>query len=170
MTETPCDDDSTMNSAGLPLSCAATMNNSAFAAAGTNDFDAVEPVAARRAHRGGLQRGRIEQGVRLGDRHACLRHVLACELLQVRRLLIGAAPMGERRRDAGGRQDRQRESHVAVGQCLGHQHIGDRCAVRGDSVEVLGDVDRRDAEFGGLGDQVSADRWRPRRRRGLLGE
>ena len=38
VTETPCDDDSTMNSAGLPLSCAATMNNSAFAAAGTNDL------------------------------------------------------------------------------------------------------------------------------------
>jgi len=34
----PLVDDSTMNSAGLPLSWAATMNNSAFAAAGTSDL------------------------------------------------------------------------------------------------------------------------------------
>ena len=27
-------------------------------------------------------------------------------------------------------------------------------AVRGDAVEVLGDVDRGDAEFGGLGDEI----------------
>lgn len=38
VTDTPCDDDSTMKSAGFPFNCAATMNNSAFAAAGTNDF------------------------------------------------------------------------------------------------------------------------------------
>ena len=34
----PSLDDSTMNKAGLPLSCAATTNNSASAAAGTNDL------------------------------------------------------------------------------------------------------------------------------------
>ena len=38
LTVRPLVEDSTMNMAGLPLSCAATMNTSASAAAGTNDF------------------------------------------------------------------------------------------------------------------------------------
>ena len=57
---------------------------------GHQRLDAVEPVAARRAHRGGLQRGRVEQRVRFGDRHAGLRDVLAGELL------AGRWPAGRR--------------------------------------------------------------------------
>ena len=38
LTVRPCEDDSTMNNAGLPLSCAPMMNSSASAAAGTSDF------------------------------------------------------------------------------------------------------------------------------------
>ena len=38
LTVSPFDDDSTMNRAGLPFSCAPMMNNSASAAAGTNDL------------------------------------------------------------------------------------------------------------------------------------
>ena len=82
LTVRPSATDSTMNSAGLPFSWAATMNSSASAAAGTSDLTPVEPVAARGAHRGGLQRGRVEQRVRLGDRHAGLRDVLAGELVR----------------------------------------------------------------------------------------
>ena len=96
-------------------------------------------------------------------------HVLAGELRQVGGLLVGAAPVGQRRRDAAGREDRQRQSHVAVGESLGDEGIGDRAAVRGDPVEVLGDVDRGDAELGGLGDQVRRDRSRRRRRRARRG-
>ena len=130
---------------------------------GHQRLDAVEPVAARGAYRGGLQRGRVEQGVRFGDRDARLRDVLAGELGEVGGLLVGAAPVGQCRRDAAGGQDRQRQAHVAVGQGLGDECVGDRAAVRGDAVEVLGDVDRGDAEFGGLGDQVG------RVRRGVVG-
>ena len=163
LTVSPSDADSTMNSAGLPFSWAAMMNSSASAAAGTSDLTPGEPVAAGSAHRGGLQCGRIEQRVRLGDRHARLRDVLAGELAEVGGLLVGAAPVRQRRRDAAGRQDRQGQAHVAVGQGLGDECVGDRAAVRGDAVEVLGDVDRRDAELGGLGDQVG------RVGRGLVG-
>ncbi len=89
--------------------------------------------------------------MRLGDRHAGLRHVLAGEFAEIRGLLVGAAPpMCQCRGDAAGRQDRQGEAHVAVGQCLGHQCVGDRGALFGDAVEVLGDVDRGDTELGGL--------------------
>ncbi len=38
VTVRPFDDDSTMNRAGLPFNCAATMSNSASLAATTNDF------------------------------------------------------------------------------------------------------------------------------------
>ena len=130
---------------------------------GHQGLDAREPVAARSAHRGGLECGRIEQGVRLGDRDARLWDVLAGELAEVGGLLVGATPVRQRRRDAAGGQDRQGEAHVAVGKGLGDECVGHRAAVRGDAVEVLGDVDRRDAELGGLGDQVG------RVRRGLVG-
>ena len=62
--------------------------------------------------------------------------------------------MGERRRNAAGRQDRQRQTHVAVGERLGDERVGDRRAVRGDAVEILRDVDGGDAQLRGLGDQV----------------
>ena len=117
-------------------------------------LDAVESVAARGADRGGLQRGRVEQRLRLGDGQAGLRDVLAGELLEVGRLLTGAAPVGECGGDAGRRQDRQRQPHVAVGQRLGDQHVGHAGALRGDAVEVLGNVDRGDPQLGGLLDQV----------------
>ena len=93
---------------------------------GHQRLDAGQPVAARRAYRRGLQRGRVEQRVRFGDRDARLRDVLAGELGEVGGLLIGAAPMGQRRRDAAGRQDRQGQAHVAVGQSLGDERVGHR--------------------------------------------
>ena len=69
-----------MNSAGLPLSCGGDDEQLGVGGGGHQRLDAVEPIAARGAHRGGLQRGRIEQRVRFGDRHARLRDVLAGEL------------------------------------------------------------------------------------------
>ena len=92
--------------------------------------------------------------MRFGDRHAGLRHVVAREVVEIGGLLVGAAPVRQCRRDTAGSQDRQRQTHVAVGQRLGHQGVGDRGAVLGDTVEILGDVDRGDPEFGGLGDQI----------------
>ena len=92
--------------------------------------------------------------MRFGDHDARLRDVLAGELGQVGGLLAGTAPVGEGRRDATGGQDRKGQAHVAVRQRLGDQGVGHRAAVSGDAVEVLGDVDGGDAEFGGLGDQV----------------
>ncbi len=62
--------------------------------------------------------------------------------------------MGEGRRDACGREDRERQSHVSVGECLGDQRVRHRRAVFGDALEILGDVDRRDAELIGLGDEI----------------
>ncbi len=62
--------------------------------------------------------------------------------------------MGERGGDTGRREDRQRQPHVAVGQRLGHQHVGDAGPLGGDAVEVLGNVDRGDTQLGGLLDQV----------------
>jgi hypothetical protein len=120
---------------------------------GYQRLHAREAVAAGGPYRGGPQRGRIEQCVRFGDGDACLRHVVARELVEVRGLLVRAAPVGQRRRDATGCQDGQRLAHVAVRERLGDQCVGDGAAVLGDAVEVLGDVDRGDAEFGGLGDQ-----------------
>ena len=154
LTVRPLADDSTMNSAGLPFSWARDDEQLGVGRSRDQRLDAVEPVAARCAHRGGLQRGRVEQRLRLGDRHAGLRDVLTGELVQVGGLLVGAAPMGQRGRDAARRQDRQRQTHVAVGQRLGHQHVGDAGALRGDAVEVLGNVDRGDAQLRGLRDQV----------------
>ena len=92
--------------------------------------------------------------MRFGDRQAGLRHVLAGEFLEVGGLLVGAAPVRQCGCDAAGRQDRQCQAHVAVRQRLGDQRVGDGRTVLGDAVEVFGDVDRGDAEFGGLGDQV----------------
>ena len=89
-----------------------------------------------------------------GDRHARLGHVLAGELRQVGGLLIGAAPVRQGGRDAAGRQNRQGQTHVAVGQRLGDKCVGDRGAMGGDALEILGNVDRRDAQFGRLGDEV----------------
>ena len=114
----------------------------------------VEAVTAGGAHRGGLRRGRVEQGMRLGDRNTGLRDVLPGELLQIRGLLVGAAPVRQRGCDAAGRQDRQCQTHVAVGEGFGDERVGDRAAVFGDPLEVLGDVDGRDAEFGGFRDEV----------------
>ena len=63
--------------------------------------------------------------------------------------------MGEGRRDTGGREDRQRQTHVPVRESLGDQCVRHGGAVGGESVEVLGDVDRRDAQFVGLRDEIS---------------
>ena len=126
LTVRPFDDDSTMNMRRLAVELRCDDEQFGVRGGGHQRLDAVEAVAARRAHGGGLQRGRIEQRMRFGDRHAGLRHVLARELREVGGLLVGAAPVGERRRDAAGRQDRQRQSHVAVGQRLGDQRVGDR--------------------------------------------
>ena len=117
---------------------------------------AVEAVAARRANGRRLQRGRVEQRTRFGDRQAGLRHILARELGEVGGLLVGTAPMGEGRCDTGRRQDRQRQSHVPVGERLGNQRVRHGGTVFGDAVEILWDVDRGDAQFVGLGDEI---RW-----------
>jgi hypothetical protein len=37
------------------------------------------------------------------------------------------------------------QTHVAVGQCLGDERVGDGRPVRGDAVEILGNVDGGDA-------------------------
>lgn len=118
-------------------------------------FDAGQPVPAGGADRGRLQRGRVEQRMRFGDGDAGLRDVLAGELGQVGGLLVGAAPVGQGRGDTTGRQDRQGQAHIAVGQRLGDQRGGDGGTVGSDPVEIFGDVDGGDAEFGCLGDQVN---------------
>src|SRR5258705_3007442 len=73
---------------------------------GHQRFHAVQPVSARGAHRRRLECGRVEQRVRFGDRPARLGHVVAREPREIGGLLVSAAPMGEGRRDAAGRQDR----------------------------------------------------------------
>ncbi len=101
------------------------MNSSASAARGTSDLtpSRTKPPPARRAR--GLQLERVEQRARLEQRERRGGHVLADELGQVRGLLVGVAPQAERGRDAGGRQARDRDPHVALGERLGHQHGGD---------------------------------------------
>ena len=69
-------------------------------------------------------------------------------------MLVGVAELGEHRRDSTGGEDRQREPHVAVRQRLGDEGVGDGGALLGDAVVVLGDLDRGDAELGGLGGQA----------------
>ena len=152
-TVSPADDASTTNIAGLPLSCAATMKSSASAAAGTSDFTPSSryPLGVRTAVVLSAVGSNSACGSAIAT-HACGRS--RRELPEVGGLLIGAAPMRQRRRHAAGRQDGQRQSHVAVGQRLGDHALVTAERWCGDTVEVLGDVDRGDAEFRCLGAQV----------------
>ena len=154
LTVRPLADDSTMNNAGLPFSCAPTMNSSASAAAGTNDLTPSSryPLGVRTAVV--FRRVGSNSGCGSAMATAGLRNIVAGKLFQIGGLLIGAAPVGERGRHTAGSQNRQCQTHVAVGQRLGHQNIGHAGAVCGDAVEILGNVDRGDAQLGGLRDQI----------------
>ena len=60
----------------------------------------------------------------------------------------------ERGRDAGGREDRGGQAHVAVGERLGDQHGGDGGALADGAAELLRHAEHRQAELGGLGEQL----------------
>ena len=113
-----------MNRAGLPLSWAPDDEQLRVRGGGHQRLDAGEPIPAGGAHGDGLQRRGVEQGVRFGDGNARLRDVLACELGEIGGLLIGAAPVGQRGGDTARREDRQRETHVAVREGLRDECIG----------------------------------------------
>ena len=73
-------------------------------------------------------------------------------------LLVRVAPEAERGTDSGGSEQREGETHVALGERLGDQGRGDGAAFGEGAAELLGDAEHRDPELSRLGDQLGRRR------------
>ena len=113
-------------------------------AADDGRLHAVEHEAVTVAQRGGREVERVEEHRRLGDRRAPRPGPsLAGEGRQVGLLLLLGAPEPERGGDGAGREGRDGEPHVAVGERLGDEGAGHRRALLHDAAERLGHAEDR---------------------------
>ena len=117
-------------------------------------LDAVERVAAAGRPRRGPQRKRVKQRLGLHQRQRRSRDVLADELGQVGRLLLGVAPQADRGRDGRRRQAGGGDAHVALRQRLAHQHGRRGRALLDGAAELLGHADHGQAQLVGLDEQL----------------
>src|SRR5699024_2334180 len=90
----------------------------------------------------------VEQYARLGHHDSGRRDLLGGERREVGLLLRVGTELRERGGHAGRREDRQRQPHVPVGECLGDQRVGDDATLGGDALERLGHVQHGRADLG----------------------
>ena len=112
-------------------------------------LDAVEHIPVDRPPGGGLQGERVEQCSGFEHRQGGRGYVVADEGRQIGGLLRLVAPQDQGRAHRGRREARECQTHVAMGQRLGHENVRDRRTLAAGAAEVLGHADDRDAEFGG---------------------
>jgi hypothetical protein len=121
---------------------------------GDKRLGAVEHPVGAVAARLGLQLQRVEQRPRLEQRQRRRGNVLAAEGRQVGRLLLGGAPVADRRGDGAGGEDGIGDTHVAVGERLGDQGAGRSRLLVHDAAELLGDAEHVDSQLVRLREQL----------------